>query len=51
MAAATAGAIAPFGFRTLEISNSLIANSQVGVPTLVPAVYGSGHHDEIGGVQ
>jgi hypothetical protein len=51
MAAATAGAIAPFGFRTLEISNSLIANSQVGIPTLVPAVCGSKHYDEIGGVQ
>jgi len=51
MAAATAGAIAPFGSRTLGISNSLIANSQVGIPMLVPAVYGSGHYDEFGGEQ
>jgi hypothetical protein len=51
MAAATAGAIAPFGPHRLEISNSLIANSQVGIPTLVPAVHGSGHYDEFGGVQ
>ena len=51
MAVATAGAVAPFGSRTLEISNSLIANSQVGIPTLVPVVCGSKHDDEIGGVQ